>query len=144
MRTIELAIAASLAAAVAAAPAAAQEAPAKDETKINRVIVLTHSDKDVKPGEKREFRIHGKGEGSLRDIVLADCDGEKIEVDGGTGKEKSKIIFCGKPGMTGEERAKKLEELRAKLAQGDHLSAEHRAKMDTALQEAINRARAGK
>jgi hypothetical protein len=46
--------------------------------------------------------------------------------------------------MTGEERAKKLEELRSKLTQGDHLGAEHRARVDAALQEAINRARAGR
>ena len=144
MRTIDLAVAASLAAALAAAPGLAQQAPAKDETKVERVIVLTHSDKDAKPGEKREFRLHADGKGPLRDIVLKDCDGEKIEADTGAGKEKTRIIFCGKPGMTGEERAKKLEELRTRLAQSDHLGAEHRSKMEAALQEAINRARAGK
>lgn len=144
MRTIHLAVAASLAAALAAAPSLAQQAPANDEIKVNRVIVLTRADKDGKPGDTREIRLRANGGGPLNDIILTDCDGEKTEVNQSTGNQKTKIIYCGKAGMTGEERARKLEELRAKLAQGDHLGAEHRASVDAALQEAINQARAGK
>jgi hypothetical protein len=142
MRTINLAVAATLAAALAAGAASAHPEHAKDETKVERVIVLSHADKDGKPGEKRELLLHSDGKG-IRDIVLKDCDGEKTEINEGTDKHKTRVVLCGKPGMTGEERAKRLEEVRAKLAQRDHLGAEHRARVDAALQEAINRARAG-
>jgi hypothetical protein len=37
--------------------------PAKEDSKVNRVIILTHADKDAKPGEKQEFRIRGKDGG---------------------------------------------------------------------------------
>ncbi|HEV2078643.1 MAG TPA: hypothetical protein VGR19_01930 [Allosphingosinicella sp.] len=144
MKPINLVVSALAAAAAAAAPGVAQEAPAKEEKKIERVVILTHAGKDAKPGEKREFRIHREGDGPLRDMILKECEGEKTEIDGGADKEKTKIFFCGKPGMTGEERAKRLEELRSRLTQDGHFSAEHRAKIAAALQEAIDRARAGK
>jgi hypothetical protein len=143
MRSINLAVAATLAAALSAGAAFAHPDHAKDESKVERVIVLSHSDKEGKPGEKRDFLLHSDGKG-IRDIVLKVCNGEKTEIDEGTDKQKTRVVFCGKPGMTGEERAKRLEEIKAKLAQRDHLGAEHRAKVDAALQQAINRARAGK
>ncbi len=144
MRMTELTIAALVAAAVAAVPALAQQAPAKEETKVTRVILMTHADKDVKPGEKRELSLHRDGTGRLGNVVLKDCDGEKTEINEGTDKQKTKIVLCVTPGMTGEERAKRLEEIRTKLAQSDHLGAEHRARVEAALQEAINRARTEK
>lgn len=58
-------------------------------------------------------------------------------------KEKARIVLCTKGKLTGEERAKRLEELRTRLAQRDQLSPEAKAKIEAAIQEAINRARAG-
>ena len=142
MRTINLALCAVLAA--AAVPGLAQDSQANEEKKVERVVIVTHADKDSKPGEKREVRVHREGRGPMGEIALHNCDGEKTEINETTGKEKTKILFCGKPGMTAEERVKKLEELRSKLADGEHLGAEHRAKVEAALQEAINRARAGR
>ncbi len=98
------------------------------------------TDADTKKGHVRSFRMH-PGEGGAS---FADCGGDKTEIEEGTGKEKTRIFFCGKPGLSGEERAKKLEEVRSRLAKNDHLSGEHRARVDAALQDAINRARAGK
>lgn len=119
-----------------AAPAMAHP-PAGDE-KVQRVIVMTGD--DARKGGVRTFRVH-RGEGG---VAFADCDGDKTAIEEGAGKEKTRIFFCGKLGLSGEERAKRLEEVRERLARNDHFSSEHRAKVEAALQEAINRARGGK
>lgn len=107
--------------------------------KTDRVMVMTHVG-EGKVGDVRTFRMHsGKG-----DIAFADCDGDKTEIQEGSGKEKTRIFVCGKSGMSREERAKRLEEVRNRLAQNDRLGQEHRARVQAALQEAIDRARAGK
>ena len=129
---------AALVATMLALPAMAHPHP-QDGEKFERVIVMT-TDADAKKGDVRTFRMHS-GAGAAD---FADCAGDKTEIQEGTGKEKTKIFFCGKPGLSGEERAKKLEEVRARLAKNERLSGEHRARVDAALQEAINRARSSK
>jgi hypothetical protein len=130
--------AATLVAIAIAVPATAHPHPEGAE-KIERVIVMT-GDRDSTKGDVRSFRIH-RGEGG---VALSDCDGDKTEIEEGAGKEKTRIFFCGKPSLTSEERARKLEEVRSRLAKNDRLSGEHRARVDAALKEAIERARAGK
>lgn len=134
---MKLLAASAAAASFLAIPAMAHPHPEGDE-KIQRVIVMTGD--EAKKGGVRSFRMH-RGEGG---VAFTDCDGDKTAIEEGAGKEKTRIFFCGKPGLSGEERAKKLEEARARLAKNDHFSSEHRARVEAALQEAINRARAGK
>lgn len=110
--------------------------------KIERVVIMNEGAK-AKDGQTRSFHIR-RGADGLRDMAFADCGGDATKIEEGEGKEKTRIFLCTNDKLSGEERAKKLEEIRAKMAQNDHLSAGHRAKVEAALQEAINRARAGK
>jgi hypothetical protein len=128
-----------------AVPGLAQDSEKKDEKAVERIVIIER-DKDhktLKGGESRVMRIHTEGDGPGRHMVLADCDGDKVEVNESTGKEKTRIILCGKGDLSAEERAKKLEEIRTRLAQNDKVGAEHRAKVEAALQRAIERLRAG-
>lgn len=158
------ALVALLAAGVAAPGFAQDEKAAKAEKaeKIERVILIEDSKGEAagKDG-KRRFVIHrmdgaeGK-EGKARHVRmhrmaaakharLAHCEGEKTQIEESSDKERTKIVLC-HAGMgdklSAEERAKKLEETRARLAKNNELSAEHKARMEAALQQAIERLRA--
>lgn len=130
-------------AALVAVPALSHPHPEGEKTE--KVIILEGVGGDLakgKEGETRSIRIHRKdGESS---VSLSDCDeNNKTEISEGTGKERTHIVLCGKGNLTAEERAKKLEELRSRLGQNDRLSTEHRARVEAALQRAIERLRAG-
>ena len=86
----------------------------------------------------RKFEMHGIGR-------LADCDGgEKIvdEQAGDDGK-KTKVIICRKGAPTAAE-AERLEEALARINDNDHLSDEQKARIETALRSAIDRARSAR
>ena len=106
--------------------------------KIQKVIVLTgkHDGKDAHK-RVREFRIL-RGEGG----ELTCPNGDATKVDETTDGERTKILICGDDKLSRADRAKKLEEALAKMRSHDHLSGEHRAKVEAALQEAIERLRA--
>jgi hypothetical protein len=127
-----------------AVPGLAQDSEKKEEKTVERIVIMEHGKdhKTHKGGETRIMRMHSKGDGAHHHFVMADCDGDKTEVDEATGKEKTRIILCGKGGLSAEDRVKELEEIRTRLAQNDHLGAEHRAKIEAALQRAIDRLRA--
>lgn len=106
--------------------------------KIQKVIVL-NGKHDGKDGEKRvrEFRVlRGEG-GELR------CpDGDATKIDETTDGDRTKILICGGDKVSGADRAKKLEEALARIRSHDHMGAEHKAKVEAALQDAIARLRA--
>ena len=79
--------------------------------------------------------MHGAGR-------LADCDGgEKIvEESAGEGDKKTKVIICRKGAPTAAT-AKRLEEALARIRANGHLSDEQKARIETALRSAIDRAR---
>lgn len=162
---------AALLAGTAVTPGLAQDAAtgdaAADGKKVERVVIIERGEHEGdgpvrimrmheggKPGEVRRFEIHregGKGEGArvIRmhgpdgdHMAMADCDGDKTEINEGDGKQKTKIIFCGDKSLTSAQRADKLEEIRRKMAERQAIGAEHRAKVDAALQQEINRLRA--
>jgi hypothetical protein len=110
-------------------------------------------DKDGKGEDVRVVHIHKRGEGDWEQrrrmhgiagthMALADCVGDKAEIDEGDDKQKTRIVLCGDSKLSPAERAAKLEEIRAKLGEREGMSAEHRAKVEAALTEAINRLRA--
>jgi len=143
MKKLALAAGAALLAAAFAAPGIAQDAEKKEEKQVDRIIILDHAKGEHKDAKVRSFHIrsHDGKDGPHHAAMLAECgDDEKIELEEGDDKEKTKIFFCGK-GMTAEERAKKLEELRGKLASGEHFSEEHRARMIESLERALERLR---
>jgi hypothetical protein len=82
----------------------------------------------------RRFEMHGAGR-------LIDCDGgEKIEESAGDGGEKTRVIICRKGAPTAAT-AKHLEDALARIRANGHLSDEQKARIDSALRSAIDRAR---
>lgn len=112
-----------------------------DRKKVHKVVILDgkHGGKhDGKAGHERvrEFRmLRGEGRGF-------DCPaGEETRVDETTGGDRTKILICGDDKASAAERAAKLEEALARIRGEDHLSAEHKAKVEAALSAAISRLR---
>ena len=86
----------------------------------------------------RRFEMHGAG-------GLADCDGGEKIVDESAdeGGKKTKVIICRKGAPTAAT-AKHLEEALARIRTNDQLSDEQKAKIETALRSAIDRARSAR
>jgi hypothetical protein len=107
--------------------------------KVHKVIVLSKrggGEGAAKP--PREFRMLRGANGEFT------CpNGDSTKIDETTGGDRTKILICGDDKLSGAERAKKLEETLARLRSEDHLGAEHKAKVEAALQEAIAKLRAG-
>jgi hypothetical protein len=161
-RILALGAAASLLLAGAAGAALAHPHPDGDGDgkKVERVVVIGDGHHG-KPGKHhvRRFEIHrvdgdrhGKPGGPrvrrfemLHGDALAHCDGgEKIVDDSsGDGDRKTKVVICakGKPTAASAER---LEEALARINDNDELSAEAKARIATALQSAIDRARSAR
>ena len=119
---------------VAGAPAAARDEPADGhhQTRVERVIVL--SDKGHQGGEAR------------RRVRVLDVDGDragcdKTEVNDSDGRQKTRIVICGDERSSAADRAARLEQALARIQQNDDLSAEHKARVTAALQDAIERLR---
>jgi hypothetical protein len=110
--------------------------PGKHEV---RRFELHRVDGDGKPGgpRVRRFEMHGG--------ALAHCDGgEKIVDDSaGDGDKKTKVVICTK-GQPTAASAERLEEALARVTANDELSAEQKARIATALQSAIDRARSAR
>lgn len=108
------------------------------EKKVERVVVLTRSG-DHKGAEKhvREFRmLRGPG-GEFQ------CPGgETAKVDETTGGDRTKILICDDGKASSADRVKRLEETLGRIRSDDHFSAEHKAKVEAALEDALARLRA--
>ena len=130
-------ITAAAGAAMAFSGAALAHDPAPGEDKqVRRIIVLdgAHATQD---GERRiAFKSGDKVH------VLRHCDGERSEIDETSGdKERTRIVLCSDSSVSAADRAKRLEEALGRIRLQDDLSPEHRARVETALQEAIARLR---
>lgn len=86
----------------------------------------------------RHFEMHGIGR-------LADCDGGEKIVDEQADDDdrKTKVIICRKGGPTAAD-AERLEEALARINDNDHLSDEQKARIETALRSAMDRARSAR
>lgn len=135
---IGLTLAAAASVALAGAALAHPHEGGEGKDKVHRVIVMNgkHDGKDADK-RVREFRML-RGEGG----EFKCPNGEATKIDETTGGDRTKILICGDDKLSGAERAKKLEETLAKIRAEDHLGAEHKAKVEAALQEAIARLRA--
>jgi hypothetical protein len=119
---------------VAGAPAAAQEEPADghQQTRVERVIVL--SDRDHQDGDARQ-RIR------VLDVNADHPGCDKTEVNDDNGREKTKVVICGGDHASAADRAARLEKALGRIQRNDELSAEHKARVTAALQDAIERLR---
>ena len=135
-RTTILSIAVAGAAMALSGGALAHDPPPGESKQVRRVIVLdgAHAAKD---GERRVNILGGGGV-----HVLRDCDGERSEIDETSGdKERTRILLCSDSKVSPADRAKRLEEALGRIRLQDDLSPEHRARVETALQQAIARLR---
>jgi hypothetical protein len=100
-------------------------------------IVRQSEDAGHRAGDERvrHFEMHGAG-------GLASCDGGEKIVDesAGDGNKTTKIVICRK-GAPSAAEAKHLEDALARIRTNDDLSDEQKAKIETALRSAIDRAR---
>ncbi|HEX8483465.1 MAG TPA: hypothetical protein VF650_16315 [Allosphingosinicella sp.] len=137
-----LAAAALLLAGAGGAASAHPHPEGEGEGKTVERFVVIH---DGKGGEHhagadriRRFEFRG-GPGRL-----ADCDGgEKIVDEAGEGDDKTKVIICRKGAPTAAD-AERLEHALARITEIEHLSDEQRARIETALRSAIDRARSAR
>lgn len=112
-----------------------------DGKTVKRVVVI-HDGKDGDNhagGDRiRRFEMHGVGR-------LADCEGVEKIVDesAGDGDRKTKVIICRKGAPTAAD-ADRLEDALARIGDSDHLSDEQKARIETALRSAIDRARSAR
>jgi hypothetical protein len=136
---LKLAAAASLALAGVALAHPHEGGEGEGKDKVHKVIVLRGPiAKDSKDAAKRirEFRMMRGADGTFT------CpNGDETKIDETTGGDRTKILICGDDKLSGAERAKKLEDALARIRSQDHLSAEHKGKVEAALQEAISRLR---
>ncbi|MGA9581357.1 MAG: hypothetical protein WBR13_05245 [Allosphingosinicella sp.] len=109
-----------------------------DGKTVKRIVVI-HDGKDGEHragGDRvRRFEMHGVGR-------LADCDGGEKLVDETAGDDgrKTKVVICRKGAPTAAA-SDRLEDALARIGDSDHLSDEQKARIETALRSAIDRAR---
>ena len=131
-----------------------------DGKKVERIVIV----RDGKGGEHgkgekvRRFEIIRDGEGHagahgprIRRFdmrghgALVDClDGDKIvDESADEGGKKTKVIICNK-GKPSAATAQRLEEALARINSNEELSDEQKARIETALRSAIDRARSAR
>jgi hypothetical protein len=136
--TLGLAAAASLLLPGAAGTAFAHPHPGGDGEKVRRFVIINDGGDQHAGGDRiRRFKLHGPD-------GPADCGGDKI-VDEQTNDDgkTTKVIICRKGEPTAAE-AEHLEKALARIAESDHLSDEQKARIETALRSAIDRARSAR
>lgn len=113
-----------------------------DGKKVERVVVIRDGAKGghhagAGDHKLRRFEIHGG--------KLVGCEGgEKIVDDSaGDGDKKTKVIICTRGAPTAAT-ADRLEEALARISANDELSDEQKARIETALRSAIDRARSAR
>lgn len=87
----------------------------------------------------RHFEMRGHG-------ALVDCDGGEKVVDESAddGGKKTKVVICTKGDRPTAATAERIEEALAHIRDNDHLSDEQKARIETALRSAMDRARSAR
>lgn len=140
MKSLYFTLAAAAALGFVAAPAAAQET-AQPGAKTEQVMIIKRDGAQSGEGGEhaiRRFRIEGDSAGH--------CTGQKDEVNEASsdGREHTRILLCsGNTQLSAAERADRLEKVLSRLEARNDLSTEQKAKVTTALREAIDRVRSG-
>jgi hypothetical protein len=112
----------------------------------DRQVQIFHLDGDsppMKDGQAiRTFRVERDGSGLE---ALGNCEGGQrtmVNEDSDGPKQKTRIVLCDKGNISPAQRVASLEQVIGRIQSDEHLSAEHKAKVTTALREAIDKLRA--
>ena len=133
--------AAALLLAGAGGAALAHPHPDGEGDKVKRFVII----QDGKDGESHasgdRVRLFDKNAMGR----LADCDGGEKIVDEASDRDgrKTKVIICRKGAPTAAD-AEHLEDALARINDNNHLSDEQKARMESALRSAIDRARSAR
>jgi hypothetical protein len=140
--TTFLTIAAAACVALSGAALAHPHPDGTGEAKVRKVIVLSsrHDAKQDGKEAPRPPRAIPMVPGERGDFSCP--NGEATKVDETTGGDRTRIMICADDTLSSGERAAKLEEALARIRSDDHVGAEHKAKVEAALQDAIARLRA--
>jgi hypothetical protein len=120
------------------APAAGHDT-STGKPKNQKIIIMTERPDGAQEGRARADH----GESST--MVFADCAGDRNEIrtadrDG----KKAKVVLCSRGDVSAAERAKRLEHALARINARDELSPETKARITTALRDAIERLNSGR
>ena len=112
-----------------------------DGKTVERIVIIHDGkggDEHASGDRIRKFEMLGAG-------GLANCDGGEKIVDeqSDEGGKKTKVIICRKGAPTAAD-AERLEDALARITDNDHLSDEQKARIETALRSAIDRARSAR
>lgn len=108
-----------------------------------------HIDRDGHEGRKLRIERDGRSvrtfhiDRDARGAHFAGCRGERSEVDESSdnGSERTRVIICGREGVSVAQRAEKLEQALARINANEHLSGESKARVSEALREALEQVR---
>jgi hypothetical protein len=116
-----------------AAPALAHE-PNEGRQERQKIIIMT--DRHANGSEAR-----GEADRRRSRIIVADCGGDTTEVSGEneSKSEKAKVVICTRGHVSSADRAKRLEHALERINANDDLSVETKARITTALRDAIAR-----
>jgi hypothetical protein len=106
--------------------------------RVRRVEIIRDGERHAAGPRVRHFEMRGHG-------ALVDCDGGDKIVDESAeeGDKKTKVVICTKSGPTAAT-AERLEKALARIRANDELSDEQKARIETALRSAIDRARSAR
>jgi hypothetical protein len=135
--SIALKLAAAASVALAGAALAHPEHGGEGKNNVQQVIVLSKADGKGAHNAVKQFRMM-RGEGG----TFTCPNGDETKIDESTSGERTKVLICSDDKLSNADRAKKLEETLAKIRSQDHFGPDHKAKVESALQEAINKLRA--
>jgi hypothetical protein len=109
--------------------------------RIRRVEIIRDGEHHAGADGPRVRRFEMRGHG-----VLADCDGgEKfVEESADDGGKKTKVIVCTKGDRPTAATAERIEKALARIRDNDELSDEQKARIETALRSAMERARSAR
>jgi bla regulator protein blaR1 len=108
-----------------------------------RIIVRTDrhgGGGEARHREHREHRVEIR-RGGHGGHVETNCDGERTNIDEGSGDQRARIVLCSRGDSTPAQRAEHLQRSRERLAGDPDLSAETRNRITAALDREISRLR---
>ncbi len=121
-----------------------------DGDRVEKVIVITdkhggdrHVERHIERHVERHVERRGQAMRHGRHFAMADCEGARTAISESTGdREQTRIVVCDKGSHSAAQRIERLEHALERINSNDHISAEHKEKVVTALREAIGRLRA--